>query len=164
MTSPHPAFRRPRSDRFRSSGALVSRLRLGDGQRVRRQPRRRSDRRARARSGSVRRDDRDAAKGAANSLSAETAAKSLEGRRDTLRARGASRRTRPRVVARRGDCPIEVSDSSACPVREAAERPSRCSGRELVVQEQRHLGVGDAGDRPERVAGAGGEGVGVRRR
>ena len=76
----------------------------------------------------------------------------------------APRRTRPGVVARWGDCLTEASDTSACPVRYAAERPSRSSGRELVVQEQRHLGVGDAGDRPERVAGAGGEGVGVRRR
>ena len=63
-----------------------------------------------------------------------------------------------------GDLLTEAYDSSACPVRQAGERPSRSSGRELVVQEQRHLGVGDAGDRPERVAGAGGEGVTVRRR
>ena len=76
----------------------------------------------------------------------------------------APRRTRPGVVVRRGDCLTEASDSSACRVREAAEPPSRSLGRELVVQEQRHLGVGDAGDRPERVAGAGGEGVAVRRR
>ena len=76
----------------------------------------------------------------------------------------APRRTRPGVVVRWGDCLTEASDSSACRVREAAERPSRSSGRELVVQEQRHLGVGDVGDRPERVAGAGGEGVAVRRR
>ena len=96
-----------------------SRHSFGDGPRVRRQPPRRPDRRGRADPGSARRDPRHAREGAANSLSAETA---------------------------------------------AAERPSRALGRELVVEEECHLGVGDAGDRPERVAGAGGEDVGVRRR
>ena len=153
------AARLPSCSRWRRIGD-----RIGDGPRVRRQPLRRSDRQARARPASTRRDPRDARKGAANSPSAEIAAKLLEGDARRYAHVAAPRRSQPGAVARRGDCLAEASDSSACPVRSAAERLSRSLGRELVVEEQRHLGVGDAGDRPERVAGAGGEDVGVRRR
>ena len=63
------------------------------------------------------------------------------------------------------DCLTEAaSDSSACPRPICSGTPVPPLGRELVVEEECHLGVGDAGDRPERVAGAGGEDVGVRRR
>jgi hypothetical protein len=69
-----------------------------------------------------------------------------------------SRRTRPRVVAPSTPGPNVTTTRDQPP-----EGRSCRLGRELVVQQQRHLGVGDAGDRPERVAGAGGGGVGVRR-
>ena len=86
-------------DWFRQLGQGQADKCIGDGPRVRRQPPRRSDRQARAGPGSARRADRDASKGAANPLYAETAATPLEGRRETLRARlAAPRHTGPGVV------------------------------------------------------------------
>ena len=138
---------------------------IGDGPRIRRQPRWRSDRQALARPGSVRRADRDVSKGAANPAV----------RRGSRDAAGGATPDATRAWLLLAEPGRELwSDGVTASLRRRTaapagsekqrNRPSRSSGRELVVQEQRHLGVGDAGDRPERVAGAGGEGVAVRRR